>query len=113
MLHIASYFTVPPMILKTSKTPIKVNEYESTIIFCKFYGYPKPAIQWMKGSYTDNHSLIANTTNIIQNDSIYIVESYIAFVKVTRNNSGTYSCVASSEYGRTGRNVSLEVFCKL
>ena len=101
------------MILKTSKTAIKVNEYESTIIFCKFYGYPKPAVQWMKESDTENHNLIVNTTDIFQNNSIYIVESYIAFVKVTRNNSGTYSCVASSEYGRTDRNVSLEVFCKL
>ena len=113
MLHFVLYLTVPPKILNTSKTPIKVIEYESTIIICKCYGYPKPAVQWMKESDTDKHSLIVNTTDIFQNNSIYIVESYIAFVKVTRNNSGTYICVASSEYGRTDRNVSLEVFCKL
>ena len=87
-----------------------MNEYENKIIICKCYRYPKPAVQWMKDCDTGNVSVIVNTTDIFQNNLIYVVQSYIAFVKVTRNNSGTYSCVASSKYGRTNRNVSLEVF---
>ena len=97
-------FIVPPAIQGDSVEDKEIILHQMAEISCSVSGNPLPTIVW----YKDEQELFFDNYNVFsENDN-----QKLAILKPDEDDSGIYSCVASSAVGHARKDTNLTVLSK-
>lgn len=90
---------IPPMIADNSTRSVITSVGDRVILKCYAFGYPNPLISWRR----ERHKLLPNRMAIYKGNDLVIDH-------VTKDDRGTYYCVADNGVGQGARrNIGVEV----
>ncbi|GIX96651.1 lachesin [Caerostris extrusa] len=93
------YVRLPPVISDNSTRSIIASSGSNVELNCYASGYPPPRISWRR----ENNDLLPT------GGSVYIGSKFVIF-NITKDDRGTYYCVADNGVGRgSRRNIGIEV----
>ena len=77
-----------------------LEERDDIILNCTASGLPSPSIEWYRGTRlligTEDRTTITPETTSMNADGLYIVDSTLTISPSDRDDSDTYSCVATN-----------------
>ncbi|KAI6079152.1 Neuronal cell adhesion molecule isoform X19 [Aix galericulata] len=90
----------PPRILTPANKLYQVILDSPALIDCAYFGSPKPEIEWFKG---------VKGSILRGNEYIFHDNGTLEIPVAQKDSTGTYTCVARNELGKTQNEVQLEV----
>lgn len=114
--------TSPTVIIQTEPNVNNSKVYEGSelVLTCEFRGNPKPLVMWNIQSksqkqevalaFTENNSAESNEETFTSHNSVQVFNNGTLLIsKLSKEDSGNYSCSATNEFGRAEASVSVEV----
>ncbi|XP_070802999.1 neuronal cell adhesion molecule isoform X11 [Pituophis catenifer annectens] len=90
----------PPRILTPYNKLYQVIENKPALLDCAFFGSPMPEAEWFQGM----------KSSILQGKQyVFHKNGTLEILKVQKDSSGTYTCIARNKLGKAQNNVQLEI----
>ncbi|XP_030325485.1 neuronal cell adhesion molecule isoform X24 [Calypte anna] len=90
----------PPRILTPANKLYQVIADSPALLDCAYFGSPKPEIEWFKG---------VKGSILRGNEYVFHENGTLEIPVAQKDSTGTYTCVARNELGKTQNEVQLEV----
>ena len=85
---------------------------DTTVLLCMTFGQADDDIVWThNGERLTNSSLVSITSTDFIQDGLVFRQSFLRICNVSRNNSGSYSCVASTDVAASTRITAVTGNC--
>ncbi|XP_060543073.1 neuronal cell adhesion molecule isoform X10 [Pantherophis guttatus] len=90
----------PPRILTPYNKLYQVIENKPALLDCAFFGSPMPEAEWFQGM----------KSSVLQGkEYVFHKNGTLEILKVQKDSSGTYTCIARNKLGKAQNNVQLEI----